>query len=509
MVRRSLLFFVLVAFLSVPRAAAIDPQPSAFAPQALCGTSTQSGTFTLRASPTQVAVGESFTLSWCDPTWSVIDAGFSVTRYDIYYSRANASWAAMGAVAGLSANFRAEAKDAGVSHRFFIRAVGTEQSIMGPRPATRDSNVVQVVVEAALPAPVLSADRPWVAFGDNYTISWTGVFSGTTSGTYSVFERKSPSTSWTQIATVPQTTTSLTRTNTIGPAGGTADYYVKAVASGGYASLDKSGEFSISNNITVILSGAPCPTGICAINGRFNISIAAKDPRSGRTGGGTPQQLNDLFGYFSIPGLTANTNNPEVFVKVLDAGNDKFWVFYGTMTDFELKITVRDTKTGRLRDYTREGLNLCGDADTNAFALPDEGIVVAAATPVVAGPTEPTSVGPGNCDSGTGLCLIAGRFQVKLTATDPRTQRSAAGVPNRLNNLFGYFSLPGLTSNPDNPEVFVKVLDAGNDSFWVFHGGMTDFAYTVTVTDLVESREKTYTKEPYKLCGGADTAAFP
>lgn len=52
--------------------------------------------------------------------------------------------------------------------------------------------------------------------------------------------------------------------------------------------------------------------------------------------------------------------------------------------------------------------------------------------------------------------------------------------------------------------VFVAFL-----SFWVFYGGMTDFAYTVTVTDLVESREKTYTKEPYKLCGGADTAAFP
>jgi hypothetical protein len=77
-----------------------------------------------------------------------------------------------------------------------------------------------------------------------------------------------------------------------------------------------------------------------------------------------------------------------------------------------------------------------------------------------------------------------------------------------LNNLFGYFSLPGLTSNPDNPEVFVKVIPAG-DGFWVFYGGMTDFAYTVTVTDVVELRERTYTKEPYKLCGGADTSGFP
>lgn len=78
------------------------------------------------------------------------------------------------------------------------------------------------------------------------------------------------------------------------------------------------------------------------------------------------------------------------------------------------------------------------------------------------------------------------------------------------NDLFGYFSLPELTGNPANPEVFVKMLDGTpvNGKLWVFYGGLTDLEYTLTVTDTVSGTSREYHKDPGSACGGFDTEAF-
>jgi hypothetical protein len=47
--------------------------------------------------------------------------------------------------------------------------------------------------------------------------------------------------------------------------------------------------------------------------------------------------------------------------------------------------------------------------------------------------------------------------------------------------------------------------------FWVFHTGLTDLAYTLTVTDAVTGAVRTYSggaTDGTRLCGSADTAAF-
>lgn len=48
--------------------------------------------------------------------------------------------------------------------------------------------------------------------------------------------------------------------------------------------------------------------------------------------------------------------------------------------------------------------------------------------------------------------------------------------------------------------------------FWVFHAGLTDVEYTLTVTDQVTGAVRTYRRpapaQP-ELCGQADTSAFP
>ncbi|MBI2215248.1 MAG: hypothetical protein HYU52_16485, partial [Acidobacteria bacterium] len=113
----------------------------------------------------------------------------------------------------------------------------------------------------------------------------------------------------------------------------------------------------------------PSTANLCLNSNRFRVTLSAKDPRTAATGPGVASSFNANVGYYSIPALTGDATNIEVFVKVLDGRpiNGKFWVFYGGLTDFELTITVTDMTTGAVKTYVRPGLTLAGGADTNAF----------------------------------------------------------------------------------------------------------------------------------------------
>lgn len=85
------------------------------------------------------------------------------------------------------------------------------------------------------------------------------------------------------------------------------------------------------------------------------------------------------------------------------------------------------------------------------------------------------------------LCIAGARYRVTLTATDPRTGKTGQGVANYQSDVFGYFTLPDF-SNPQDPQVFVKVLGPvappiGQNAPWVFYAGLTDLRYTLTVVD--------------------------
>jgi len=256
-----------------------------------------------------------------------------------------------------------------------------------------------------------------------------------------------------------------------------------------------------------IRRGVRCTTGaLCSLDGRFQLTLSARDPRTGNTGAGVPLQQNDLFGFFSIPALTGNAKNPEVFVKMLDGQgvNGNFWVFYGGLTDFEYTLTVKDTKTGSTKSYKKAGGSSAGGFDVGGGVAPE------ACAGEVDGTPQP-SVTPEPCSAGSDrLCLNAGRFRIELAAKDPRTSASGAGVSIPQDDLFGYFAIPALTGNASNPEVFVKVLDGRpvNGFFWIFFSGLTDFQYTVTVTDTVTGVKKTYEKAGGSACGAFDVNAF-
>jgi hypothetical protein len=174
----------------------------------------------------------------------------------------------------------------------------------------------------------------------------------------------------------------------------------------------------------------PCQSVLALHSGRFSVSLTARDHRSGRAADGLAIRGNELFGYFSIPGLTNNQGNPEVFVKILDGRplNGRFWVFHGSLTDLEYTIEILDNVTGVTRTYSKAGGSTCGGSDTSAFEDPaqppnatggliwgqvlnQEGICIAdAVVEIVGGPVAGRqTIQKGPCDVwGDWVTIVAG-----------------------------------------------------------------------------------------------------
>lgn len=246
---------------------------------------------------------------------------------------------------------------------------------------------------------------------------------------------------------------------------------------------------------------------LCLLGGRFVLTVQAIDPRSGRLEVGTAVGQTDRWGYFSLPGFTADPNFPEVVVKMADATSfgEGFWVFHSGLTDLQYTLSVFDTVTGRQKSYQNDRSDpqsLCGGADTGTFT--DEPV----SSPALAPRSE--RVLPGE---GTPALTLLGRFQATLSAVDPRTGRTANGLATQQDAKWGYFGLPDFTNDASFPEVFVKMLDGTSlgGFFWLFHTGLTDLEYTLTVTDQTTGAQNVYRNDrsdPARLCGAADTRAF-
>lgn len=118
----------------------------------------------------------------------------------------------------------------------------------------------------------------------------------------------------------------------------------------------------------------------------------------------------------------------------------------------------------------------------------------------------------GGGQSGTLVLNQAHSFNVTVVATDQHNNNvTGNGVALPQTDTFGYFSLPTITQNPSNPEIFVKILDATGlgSGYWVFYGHLTDLIYDLTVTDNVTGQTKTYHKDAGNEPGGFDTTTFP
>ncbi|HEX9735392.1 MAG TPA: PQQ-dependent sugar dehydrogenase [Thermoanaerobaculia bacterium] len=87
------------------------------------------------------------------------------------------------------------------------------------------------------------------------------------------------------------------------------------------------------------------------------------------------------------------------------------------------------------------------------------------------------------------LCLNGGRFRV--TADWRTAERQGTGTAEPITEDAGYFWFFG----PDNPELFVKLLDGcfdPFDTFWVFAAGLTEVGVTLTVEDTETDQVRVY-----------------
>jgi hypothetical protein len=105
-------------------------------------------------------------------------------------------------------------------------------------------------------------------------------------------------------------------------------------------------------------------TSLCLNGGRFRLEVKWKDFQGG-TGVGQAISLTSDTGYFWF----FNSANVELVVKVLDARvlNNRFWVFYGALSNVEYEMTVTDTLTGNVNTYVNPSGTFASRGDTGAF----------------------------------------------------------------------------------------------------------------------------------------------
>jgi hypothetical protein len=114
----------------------------------------------------------------------------------------------------------------------------------------------------------------------------------------------------------------------------------------------------------LIKTCSPDANSLCLNADRFKVSAQWRD-FEGHVGNGVAVPLTSDTGYFWF----FNSANAELMIKVLDGRsiNNRFWVFYGALSNVEYTITVVDTQTGAVRTYFNPSGTFASRGDTGAF----------------------------------------------------------------------------------------------------------------------------------------------
>jgi plastocyanin len=101
---------------------------------------------------------------------------------------------------------------------------------------------------------------------------------------------------------------------------------------------------------TVPAPCVPSATTLCLNNNRFQVRAAWKFPNNSGDGHAVPLPAAPASGLFYF----VDSTNIEMLIKVLNAcsfSNPRYWVFYAATTNLEVKTTVVDTQTGKVKVY--------------------------------------------------------------------------------------------------------------------------------------------------------------
>jgi hypothetical protein len=137
------------------------------------------------------------------------------------------------------------------------------------------------------------------------------------------------------------------------------------------------------------------------------------------------------------------------------------------------------------------GATSLGANQFGAYSLAIQCTSAPGATPTPPGvpPPTPTPVAGACVSNATTLCLNGGRFRVRATFATLQGQAGSATAVSETSDTgtFWFFT-------PNNLEAIVKVVNgcSFNQRFWVFAGGLTNVAVTLTVADTVTGAMRTY-----------------
>jgi hypothetical protein len=137
------------------------------------------------------------------------------------------------------------------------------------------------------------------------------------------------------------------------------------------------------------------------------------------------------------------------------------------------------------------GATSLGANQFGSYVLTIECSAAPAPTPTPGAPVPTPTPISGSCVPGsTTLCLNGGRFRVQAAyATAQGLSGNGTAVPETTDTgTFWFFSA-------SNVEAIVKVVSgcSFNQRYWVFAGGLTNVAVTMTVTDTRTGQVRTYT----------------
>ena len=248
-------------------------------------------------------------------------------------------------------------------------------------------------------------------------------------------------------------------------------------------SMNASGPASATMAVTVT------PETVLRLNAAhsFDLTLSARDQRTGATGVGKVIGQNDVYGYFSLPTLSGNAGNPELIVKMVDATGigQNYWVFYGTMTDLEFTLSVQENATGVVKTYSKDGANPSGQFDTSGFLptpTPAPG-GVATATPVPSPTPTPGPVNP------VTIAVSLSRYSYSPGSGTPI--EVTAGVPTTLifsaNDVtHGFSGIPALGIAGSTQ------ISPGGDADPYGGGGGPPRDYSVTFTAPASERGAAY-----------------
>jgi len=241
--------------------------------------------------------------------------------------------------------------------------------------------------------------------------------------------------------------------------------------------------------VATCASSNPCPAGQCLrlSQARVAVTVDWRSQYSGQSGHALALPQDDQFGFFYFTSAT----NPEVFVKVLDFGSDRpFPIFYAGLTDLEYTVTFTVLSTGQSVSFLKPAGSYAGGGDSVTLRHARAGILADSVDTYA---------------DGDGLRLSSQHVSVSVTYRNQYTGQTGVGRALPQKDEFGYFYF----TSPGNPELFVKVLDFGAASpYLLFYGGLTDFEYTVTFTNLATGQKATFTKPAGSYVGGGDNTAL-